>query len=141
MRPIEYPDLAARRTRKELAQTHNIRISVFVEPAAPHDELVAEIPDVSDRPAEAGDPELQESREDFPHRARACARRMLAAVMTARFFHRYFTRRHGGRSWPKRTSSSLCGARRVLRIEEHRSALGVRLGLHQGDVEHRAAVQ
>jgi hypothetical protein len=61
-------DLAAGRAGQELAQPHQIGISLFVEPAPAHDELVAEIPDMSDRPAEAGDAQSEEDKENFQSR-------------------------------------------------------------------------
>src|ERR1019366_5517445 len=54
-------DLAAGGAREELAQPYQIGISLFVEPSPAHDELFAEIPDVSNRPAEAGDTQLEEA--------------------------------------------------------------------------------
>ena len=61
-------DLAAGGAGQELAQPHEIGIGLLVEPAAAHDELFAEIPDVSDRPAEAGDAQLEEDKENFERR-------------------------------------------------------------------------
>jgi hypothetical protein len=60
--------LAAGRAGQELAQPHQIGISLFVEPAPARDELVAEIPDVSNRPAEAGDAQSEEDKENFQSR-------------------------------------------------------------------------
>ena len=56
--PYGKPDLAAGGTGQELAQPDEFGIGVFVDPLAAHDEFFTEIPDVGDRPAEAGDPEL-----------------------------------------------------------------------------------
>src|SRR5206468_12057362 len=53
-------NLAAGRAGQELAQPDQIGIGVFVQPAAAHDELFPEIPEVSDRPAEAADAQLEE---------------------------------------------------------------------------------
>ena len=61
-------DLTAGRAGQELAQRHEIGISLLVEPAPAHDELLAEIPDMSDRPAEAGDAQLEEDKENFERR-------------------------------------------------------------------------
>ena len=61
-------DLAARGARQELAEADEIGIGVFVQPAAAHDEFVAKIADVSDRPAEAGDAELEEGKQNFERR-------------------------------------------------------------------------
>src|ERR1019366_3265213 len=61
-------DLTTGRTGKELAQTHQIGISLLVEPAPAHDELVAEISDMSDRPAETSDAQLEEDKENFERR-------------------------------------------------------------------------
>ena len=52
-----------------MAQPDEIGISVLVKPPATHDELFTEIPDVCDWPAEAGEAELQEGKEDFNGRA------------------------------------------------------------------------
>ena len=61
-------DLAARGARQELAEADEIGIGVFVQPAAAHDEFVTKIADVSDRPAEAGDAELEEGKQNFERR-------------------------------------------------------------------------
>ena len=58
-------DLAAGGSRQELAQTHEIGIGLLVDPMAAYDELVAEIPDMSDRSAKAGDAELEEDEQNF----------------------------------------------------------------------------
>src|SRR5690348_15529314 len=50
-------DLAAGGSRQELAERHQVCVGRLVEPAAAHDELVAEISDVRNRPAEAGQAE------------------------------------------------------------------------------------
>ena len=52
-----------------MAQPDEIGISVLVEPSSAHDELFTEVPDVCDRPAEAGEAQLQEGKEDFNGRA------------------------------------------------------------------------
>ena len=62
-------DLAAGRAGQELAEPDEICIGVLVEPAAAHDELLPEISDVRDRPAEAGEAQLQEDEENFDWRA------------------------------------------------------------------------
>src|SRR5271166_2087336 len=61
-------DLAARGAGQELAQAHEIGIGLLVDPAAAHDELVAEIPDVSDRSAKAGDAQPEEDEQNFERR-------------------------------------------------------------------------
>ena len=61
----EKPDLTTGRTGQELAQPDEIGICVLVKSAASHNELFTEIPEVSDRPAEAGEAKLQEGKEDF----------------------------------------------------------------------------
>ena len=61
-------DLTAGRAGQELAQSHEIGIGLFVEPAPAHDELFAEIPDMSDRSAETGDAQLEEDKENFERR-------------------------------------------------------------------------
>ena len=60
--------MAAGRAGQELAEPDEISIGVFVEPAAAHDELLPEISDVRDRPAEAGEAQLQEGEENFDWR-------------------------------------------------------------------------
>jgi hypothetical protein len=71
------PGLAARRARQELAERDEIAEGPLVEPAAPHDELNAEIAEMGDRAAEAGQAELREDAQDFegrtPRRAHAVA--------------------------------------------------------------------
>jgi hypothetical protein len=49
--------LAAGGARQKLAQPHQFGISLFVEPAAAHDELFTEAPDVSYRPPKQVTPE------------------------------------------------------------------------------------
>ena len=61
-------DLAAGGARQELAQPYKIGICLLVEPAAAHDELFSEIPDVSDGPTEAGETQLEEDKENFNRR-------------------------------------------------------------------------
>jgi hypothetical protein len=61
-------DLAAGGSRQELAQTHEIGIGRLVDPAAAPDELVTEIPDVSDRSAEAANAQPQEDEQNFEGR-------------------------------------------------------------------------
>ena len=61
-------DLAAGGAGQELAQPHEIGIGLLVDPAAAHDELVAEIPDVSDRSAKAGDAQPEEDEQNFERR-------------------------------------------------------------------------
>ncbi len=57
-------DLTARRAGQKLAQRDEIGIGLFVEPAAAHDELVAEISDMRDRSAEAGQAKLEKDEQD-----------------------------------------------------------------------------
>ena len=59
------PDLAARRAGQELAQRDEIGIGLLVEPAPAHHEFVAEIADMSDRTAEAADPQFEEDQQDL----------------------------------------------------------------------------
>ena len=59
------PDLAARRAGQELAERDEVGVGALVEPAAPHDELVAEIAEVRDRPAERGEAQAQRGAEDL----------------------------------------------------------------------------
>ena len=61
-------DLAARRTRQELAQRHEVGIGRLVEPAAALDELLPKVAEMRDRSAERGEPEPQEGDEDFAPR-------------------------------------------------------------------------
>jgi hypothetical protein len=51
-----------------LTQPYDIGVRVFVEPAAAHDELVTEVPNVRYRSTEAGNSKLQESQQDFESR-------------------------------------------------------------------------
>jgi hypothetical protein len=46
---------------------------MFVDPFPPHDELVAEISDVSDRPAEGSQPQLEKDAENLERRASTSA--------------------------------------------------------------------
>src|SRR5580692_3070520 len=62
------PDLAASGAGQELTQTHEIGIGLLVEPAAAHDELVAEVPDVSYRAAETGNALPEEHQHNFAGR-------------------------------------------------------------------------
>jgi hypothetical protein len=59
------PDLATGRAGEKLAQPDKIGIGVFVDPFSPDHELVAEVADMRDRAAEAGQPELEEDAEHF----------------------------------------------------------------------------
>jgi hypothetical protein len=58
-------DLTARRTGQKLAQGDEIGIGLFVEPAAPRDELVAEISDMRDRSPEAGQAKLEKDEQNL----------------------------------------------------------------------------
>ena len=60
--------LTAGRPRQELAQGDKVGIGAFVEPGAPYDELLAEIAEMRDRPAEAREAQLQEDAQDFESR-------------------------------------------------------------------------
>ena len=51
-----------------MAQPYEIGVSLLVEPTAAYDELLPEIPDVGDWPAERGEPQLEEDEEDFKRR-------------------------------------------------------------------------
>src|SRR5438105_1784204 len=62
-------DLAAGGSRQKLVQTYEIGVDLLVEPAAAHDELVAEISDLSDRSAEAGNAEPEKHQKDLDRRA------------------------------------------------------------------------
>jgi hypothetical protein len=59
------PDLAACRPRQELAQRHQIGVSLLAEPAPFDDELLPEIADVRDWAAEAAYAELRESAQNL----------------------------------------------------------------------------
>src|SRR5581483_7606163 len=61
--PDRESDLAARRTRQELAERHQVRIVRIVEPAPALDELGTEISEMRDRTAEAGEAEPQERQQ------------------------------------------------------------------------------
>jgi len=58
-----HADLTRGGTRQELAERDQIRVGSLAEPAPPRDELVAEICDVGDRAAEAGQTEAEEDGE------------------------------------------------------------------------------
>ena len=63
-------DLAARRSRQELAEPDEIGEGVFIEPPPPGDELAAEIAQMRDRPAEAGEAQPEEdAAQHFDGRA------------------------------------------------------------------------
>ena len=55
--------LARRRAGQELAQRDEVGIGALVEPAPALDELGAEVAEMRDRPAEAGQPQSQEGCE------------------------------------------------------------------------------
>ena len=63
--PQRHTDLAAGRPRQELAQGDQIGVAAVIQPAATLDELRAEIAQMRDRPAEGGQPQLEEGAEDF----------------------------------------------------------------------------
>ncbi len=71
--PNRKSDLAGSRTGQKLAECYQIDVSLFIEPAPTHDEFFAEIPDVSDWPAEAAHSELEENEQYFERRAHALA--------------------------------------------------------------------
>ena len=71
--PNRKSDLAGSRTGQKLAECYQIDVSLFIEPASAHDEFFAEIPDVSDWPAEATHSELEENEQYFERRAHALA--------------------------------------------------------------------
>jgi hypothetical protein len=58
-------DLTARRPGQELAQRDQIGIGLFVEPAAARDELVTEISDMRDRPAERAQAKLEKDQQNL----------------------------------------------------------------------------
>ena len=64
-----HADLAARRAGQELAQRDDIGIAVLVEPFAALDAFGAEIAEMRDRPAKAGQTEPQKGPEYFDRRA------------------------------------------------------------------------
>ena len=66
--------LAACRAWKELAEPQSVSEGALVEPAALDDELVAEIAEMRDRPAERREAELEKDAQDFERRAGAIAR-------------------------------------------------------------------
>ena len=66
--------LAARGTGQELAEGDEVGESAIVEPSAPDDESLAEVAQMRDRPAEAGQAEPQEDAQDFERRRRATGR-------------------------------------------------------------------
>jgi len=66
--PDRKADLAAGRSRKELAEPDEIGEGVFVDPLPAHDKLVAEVADVGDWTTEACEPELRKYPEHFDRR-------------------------------------------------------------------------
>ena len=71
--PDREAGLAAGRTRQKLAERNQIGIGALVEPAAPDDELTAEIAEMRDRPAETGQAELEKDTQDLERGARAAS--------------------------------------------------------------------
>lgn len=63
--------LTARGTRQELAERHQVGVALLVDQLAADDVLVAEVPEVGDRPAERGQ---AEPRGDAQHLQRRSAR-------------------------------------------------------------------
>ena len=57
-------DLAAARSREELAQRHHVAERMFVEPAAARDEFVAKVGKMGRRAAERSQAEPQKNTED-----------------------------------------------------------------------------
>jgi len=53
-------DLAGSRPRQELAERNDVGITAFAEPFSPFDEFRPEVAEMRDRPAERGEPELEE---------------------------------------------------------------------------------
>ena len=68
-------DLAAGWPRQELAQRHQVRIGGLVEPMTAGHELLPEVAEMGDRPAERGEPQPQERDEHFDRVALAGGRR------------------------------------------------------------------
>src|SRR5271166_2344378 len=66
--PDDDADLAARRSRQELAQRDDIGVVRFVKPAAMLDELGAKEPEMSYRPAEGCEAEPRKDAQDFKRR-------------------------------------------------------------------------
>ena len=137
-------DLTARRAGQELAQCDEIGIGLFVEPATARDKLVAEISDMRDRPAEAGQTKLEKdeqnvrdgallgalrlprmngghdgfarSRESHPGTSRPLIRSSPAGAITPRHHH-HRCRRH----WPDRPVHAICGSGRPRACGRRRS--------------------
>src|SRR5205823_4416744 len=59
-------DLAAGWSGQKLAKRHKIRIGLFVEPFALHDEFVVKIAEMRYRTAEARETEAKENKKHFP---------------------------------------------------------------------------
>src|SRR5690606_35800422 len=57
--------LAARRTRQELAERHEIGVARLVDPSAARHELVAEVAEMRDRTSEGRHAEFEESEKDL----------------------------------------------------------------------------
>ena len=105
-------DLAARGARQELAEADEIGIGVFVQPATAHDEFVTKIADVSDRPAEAGDAELEEGKQNFERRTGLPALSLGGARGDGQWILRRFSRFMGSSPWFA-SARALCRALRI----------------------------
>src|SRR5579871_2072751 len=68
--PDRKAGLAARGPRQELRERDQVGIGGLVEPAPSNDEFPSEVAEVGNRPAEAGQAELEKDEEDFEGRAR-----------------------------------------------------------------------
>src|ERR1700730_19253 len=66
-------DRAAGRPGQELAEGYRLGIGRLTEPAAAHHKFVAEIADMGDRPAKAGDAQARENAQDLDCRSRRAA--------------------------------------------------------------------
>ncbi|MNT57666.1 hypothetical protein D3C72_1950530 [compost metagenome] len=70
-----HADLAAGRPGQELAQGHQVRIGVVVQPVAPVHEFAAEIPEMSHRTAERRESQAQKDQEHLKTGAVASLRK------------------------------------------------------------------
>src|SRR6185312_17535646 len=67
--PDREAGLAACRSRQELGERDQFREGALVEPGALDDKLAAEIAEMGDRPAEAGEAQLEKDAQDLEGRA------------------------------------------------------------------------
>ena len=117
-------DLARRRTGQELGERDEIGEGALGQPAAPRDELSAEITEMGDRPAERGEAELEEGEEDVERRAGPSVRlrrpRLASAIRPSPANRGGRQLRQGGGRRQIDEASGRCQRFRRQRRREHR---------------------